>query len=168
MRRAPLVLAGTAVGLAGVLLFQSHLSGLAIGTIPSATESSTGSGGSGAQSSARSGGSGASGAPGSAGSSKTSGSATSATYTGTVVTYTYGDLSVRITLSGHRITKVGIASLTDRSDLRSQSIDEQAIPILEQQAVATQSANIQGVSGASYTSAGFARSLQSALGRAGL
>jgi uncharacterized protein with FMN-binding domain len=168
MRRAPLVLAGTAVGLAGVLVFQSHLSGTALGTIPSATESSTGSGSSGNPSSVKSGASGASGTSGATGSSKTSGSTTTASYTGTVVTYTYGDLSVRITVSGRTITNVGIASLADGSNPRSQSIDEQAIPILEQEAVAAQSANIQGVSGASYTSAGFARSLQSALGKAGM
>jgi uncharacterized protein with FMN-binding domain len=46
---------------------------------------------------------------------------------------------------------------------RSQLIDQQAIPILEQEAMQAQSANIQGVSGASYTSAGFQQSLQAAL-----
>jgi uncharacterized protein with FMN-binding domain len=43
------------------------------------------------------------------------------------------------------------------------SIDQYAIPILESQALSAQSANIQGVSGASFTSAGFEQSLQSAL-----
>lgn len=84
------------------------------------------------------------------------------------MTYNYGVLSVRITVSGHAITKVGIASLTDGGNFRSQSIDQQAIPVLEQEAMSAQSANIQGVSGASYTSAGFAQSLQSALSKAGL
>jgi uncharacterized protein with FMN-binding domain len=84
------------------------------------------------------------------------------------VTYDYGTLSVRITVSSHKITDVGIATLTDGGNFRSQSIDDQAIPVLEQQALTAQTANIQGVSGASYTSAGFARSLQSALGKAGL
>jgi uncharacterized protein with FMN-binding domain len=41
-------------------------------------------------------------------------------------------------------------------------------PQLEQQALAAQSSNIQGVSGASYTSAGFRQSLQSALTKLGL
>lgn len=178
MRRAPLVLLGTAAGVAGVLLFHSHSSPLVLGT-PSASGSSTGSRasssssstGSSTNSSTRSstgsstGSSGTSGS--STGSSGTSGSKATATYTGTVVTYAYGDLSVRITVSGHRITMVAIASLTDGGDFRSQSIDEQALPILENEALTAQSANIQGVSGASYTSAGFARSLQSALGKAG-
>jgi len=74
-------------------------------------------------------------------------------------------LSVSVTVSGTKITKVGIASIDDGGNFRSQSIDQQSIPMLEQQALQAQSANIQGVSGASYTSAGFERSLQSALGQ---
>ena len=77
--------------------------------------------------------------------------------------YHYGVLSVTVTVKGSTITDVGIASLDDGGSPRSQSIDEQAIPLLEQQAIEAQSANIQGVSGASYTSQGFAQSLQSAL-----
>jgi uncharacterized protein with FMN-binding domain len=77
-------------------------------------------------------------------------------------------MSVSVTVSGTRITKVGIASLNDGGSSRSQSIDQQSIPILEQQALQSQSANIQGVSGASYTSAGFQNSLQSALAKLGL
>ena len=73
-----------------------------------------------------------------------------------------------VTDSGKKITKVSIASLDDGGNFRSQSIDQQSIPLLEEQALKAQSANIQGVSGASYTSAGFQRSLQSALGKLGL
>ena len=46
---------------------------------------------------------------------------------------------------------------------RSQLIDHEAIPILERQAIRLQSASIQGVSGAIFTSAAFAQSLQGAL-----
>jgi uncharacterized protein with FMN-binding domain len=175
MRRAPLVLAGTAAGLAGVLLFHPHSQGLSLGAVPSASGDTTTSGASGATgakstshgstSSSSTGSSTGSSAGSSTGSS---GSTATKTYTGTDVTYSYGTLSVRITVSGHSVTKVAIASLTDGSNFRSQSIDEEAIPILEQQALAAQSSNIQGVSGASYTSAGFERSLQSALSRAGI
>ncbi len=73
-----------------------------------------------------------------------------------------------VTASGKRITNVGIASLDDGGNSRSQSIDQQSIPILEQEAIQAQSANIQGVSGASYTSAGFEQSLQAALRKLGL
>ena len=77
-------------------------------------------------------------------------------------------LSVTVTVSGARITKVGIASLDDGGNPRSQMIDQQAIPVLEQEALQAQSASIQGVSGASYTSAGFAQSLQAALHQLGV
>ncbi len=66
-------------------------------------------------------------------------------------------------LSGSKMTKVGIASINDGGMQRSQLIDQQAIPLLEQEAMQAQSASIQGVSGASYTSAGFQQSLQGAL-----
>ena len=71
-------------------------------------------------------------------------------------------------MSGSKILKVGIASLDDGGNPRSQFIDQQAIPMLEQEAMQAQSANIQGVSGASYTSAGFVQSLQAALHTLGL
>ena len=93
---------------------------------------------------------------------------TTRTATGSLVNYNYGILSVTVTVKGKKITNVRIASLDDGGNFRSQSIDQQSIPLLEQQALQAQSANIQGVSGASYTSAGFAQSLQSALSKLGL
>ncbi len=81
--------------------------------------------------------------------------ATTRQATGEVVDYSYGTLSVSVTVSGHTISKVSIASLDDGGNFRSQSIDEQSIPILEQETLQAQSANIQSVSGASYTSSGF-------------
>ncbi len=83
--------------------------------------------------------------------------------TGPVVNYNFGVLSVTVTVAGTKITKVAIGTLNDGGNFRSQSIDQQAIPQLEQQAMTAQSASIQGVSGASYTSAGFKLSLQDAL-----
>lgn len=88
---------------------------------------------------------------------------TARTATGPQVNYYFGTLSVSVTATGKKITKVTIATLDDGGNSRSQSIDQQSIPMLEQQALQAQSAQIQGVSGASYTSAGFAQSLQGAL-----
>ena len=85
------------------------------------------------------------------------------TATGPLVNYNFGILSVTVTITSGKITKVGIASLQDGGNSLSQSIDAQSIPMLEQQAMQAQNANIQGVSGASYTSAGFKLSLQNAL-----
>jgi uncharacterized protein with FMN-binding domain len=90
-------------------------------------------------------------------------STTTRTVDGTAINYNYGTLTVSVTGSASHITNVSIASISDGGDSRSQSIDEYAIPILETQALSAQSANIQGVSGASYTSSGFEQSLQAAL-----
>ncbi len=94
--------------------------------------------------------------------------ATTRSATGESVNYIYGVLSVEVTASGSKISNVKIASINEGGNYRSESIDGMAIPQLEQQALSVQSANIQGVSGASYTSAGFRQSLQSALSKLGL
>jgi uncharacterized protein with FMN-binding domain len=73
-----------------------------------------------------------------------------------------------VTVSGSKILNISIASIDDGGNPRSEYVDQQSIPLLEQEALSAQSANIQGVSGASYTSAGFEQSLQSALSKLGL
>jgi uncharacterized protein with FMN-binding domain len=88
--------------------------------------------------------------------------------TGDSVNYIYGVLSVTVSTSGSKISNVTIGSIQDGGNYLSASIDQAAIPQLEQQALAAQSSSIQGVSGASYTSAGFRQSLQSALTKLGL
>lgn len=95
-------------------------------------------------------------------------STTTRSATGASVNYYFGVLSVKVTVTGSKIVKVSIGSIDDGGNYRSQSIDQMSIPQLEQQALAAQGANIQGVSGASYTSAGFHQSLQSALTKLGL
>jgi uncharacterized protein with FMN-binding domain len=74
----------------------------------------------------------------------------------------YGDVQVRVKFSGKKILAVVPIALPG-SDSRSQEISAAAAPILTRQALIAQSANINGVSGASYTSDGYRRSLQSAL-----
>ena len=178
MRRAPVVIGATVVGLIGVLTFHTKAAPVNLGSLSgtSATQGSTttttagssaGNNAGGASSPPKSGSNtGTSTAP----STNTATSSPSATRraTGAAVNYQYGILSVSVTASGKRITKVTIGSINDGGNFRSQSIDQQSIPILEQQALQAQNANIQGVSGASYTSAGFEQSLQSALGKLGL
>lgn len=90
------------------------------------------------------------------------------TATGPVVNYYFGTVSVSVSVSGKKITNISIASLNDGGNPRSQQIDQYSLPQLEQQALAANSANIQGISGATYTSQGFAQSLQSALAKVGL
>ena len=90
------------------------------------------------------------------------------TVTGPLVNYYYGELSVKVTADGSKITSVTIGTLSDGGNPRSQQIDQYAIPLLEPEAVAAQSYKIQSVSGASYTSAGFEMSMQYALKKLGL
>lgn len=88
--------------------------------------------------------------------------------TGPQVNYYFGLLSVKVNVAAGKITSVGIATLSDGGNSRSQQIDQAAIPLLEQEAMQAQSSNIQSISGASYTSAGFQLSLQNALKQVGL
>lgn len=172
-----IVLVATVAGLVAVLSFHTKPSRLTLGALPgvsSSRSSPTTSVATGPPPTSTNGGTGSSPAPTSAGAlvtpttvpaTTTTAPATVQTATGAAVNYNFGVLSVSVTVSGTKITKVDIASLDDGGNFRSQSIDQQSIPLLEQQALQAQNANIQGVSGASYTSAGFAQSLQSALGK---
>ncbi|MER6536254.1 FMN-binding protein [Streptomyces sp900105755] len=103
----------------------------------------------------------------SAGSSSSSGSAQAQakTLTGQVAQTQYGPVQVRITVSGGKITKAEAvqAPKGGTSDQKTAL----SVPKLNQEAVAAQSANIDSVSGATYTSTGYKQSLQSALDQAG-
>jgi uncharacterized protein with FMN-binding domain len=79
----------------------------------------------------------------------------------------YGSISVKVTVQGTRIVAVSVANLQTLESY-SQSLAAQAVPVLTSEVLAAQSSNIQSVSGASYTSAGFAQSLQSALSQLGV
>ena len=89
------------------------------------------------------------------------------TFTGATESTRYGDVQVQITVENGALTDVTALQLTDH-DQRSVSISNRAAPVLRQQVLAAQSANVQGVSGATYTSDGYLRSVQSALDQAGL
>lgn len=84
------------------------------------------------------------------------------TYKGSVSYTRFGNVQVSITVSGGKITAVSNLQLPDE-DNRSAQISGYAGPELQSQALAAQSANIDGVSGATYTSRGYAESLQAAI-----
>jgi uncharacterized protein with FMN-binding domain len=86
----------------------------------------------------------------------------SGTFTGQQVDTNYGPVQVQITVSNGRITAA------NGQDYGGSWVGENAIPQLNQEAVQAQSANIQGVSGATYTSQGYAQSLQQAIDAAHL
>ncbi len=74
----------------------------------------------------------------------------------------YGPIQVQLTYTGTRITAVTeLQTPSDRS--RSVEINAQAGPILQQEVLSSQSAKIDTVSGATYTSDGYAQSVQAAI-----
>ncbi|TDQ01891.1 MULTISPECIES: FMN-binding protein [unclassified Leifsonia] len=98
----------------------------------------------------------------SASSSSGSSSAATTTVTGSAVQTRYGTVQVEVTFSGTTITAVKTLQSPDR-DGRDIEINDQALPILQQEVLASQSANIDTVSGATYTSEGYIQSVQSAI-----
>ena len=107
--------------------------------------------------------------------SKTSGAAprattaapASGTVDGAVVGTQYGSVQVRVSFTGKKITNVHALQLTD-SSRTSVSISAGAAPTLRREALAAQSAQIDVVSGATYTSEAYQQSLQSAIDAAHL
>ncbi|MEU6448724.1 FMN-binding protein [Streptomyces sp. NPDC046979] len=85
--------------------------------------------------------------------------------TGDVAQTQYGPVQVRVTVSGGRITAA--ETLQAPKGGRSDQVTADAVPKLDRAAVSAGTADIDAVSGATYTSAGYKQSLQSALDRAG-
>jgi len=86
-------------------------------------------------------------------------------YDGNTYSNQYGDVQVRVIIRGGKITDVQALTLpSDRS--RSYEISQQAGPMLHDEAIQAQSAQIDTIGGATYTSDGYARSVQSALDKA--
>lgn len=97
----------------------------------------------------------------------TSAAPTTRTVTGVTAQTKYGPVQVRITLTGGRITGASAVQYPDET-ARSKDINATAVPKLNQETLQAQSASIDTVSGATYTSAGYKQSLQSALDKAGV
>jgi uncharacterized protein with FMN-binding domain len=94
-------------------------------------------------------------------------SAASKTVTSDPVSTQYGDVQLKVTVAGGKITKIEPVQLPS-NDPKSVEIAGYAEPLLRQSALARQSADIDVVSGATYTSEGYKAALQSALDQAGL
>jgi len=161
MLRAILAIVGTAAGLFFLLSFKPHSPSPA--TTPPAAISGT-SGASGAASAP------SSEAPGtsSPSSSSTGGAtATAKTVTGTAADTRYGPVQVKITVKSGKLVAAD-AVVYPQNDPRDAQINAYAIPELDKEALAAGSAQIDTVSGATYTSEGYVQSLQSALDQAGI
>jgi uncharacterized protein with FMN-binding domain len=139
MKRAPVVLTATAAGLAAALGFSPHSkapTAHAVATAPTSSSS----------------------APSSSSSAKTA--------IGDAVSTQYGDVQLKVTVAGGKITRVEAVQLPS-DEPKSSEISSYAAPLLRESALTKQSANVDAVSGATYTSDGYRTALQSALDRAG-
>lgn len=159
MKRVLLSITGTVVGLVALLSFKSQGHPVAAaGALPSAALP----GSSSAPSSTPSGHSTAAAAP-----PDPTPTSTSRTVAGAAIQTRYGIVQVQVTVTGTRIKNVSFLQLT-AFDGRSQEINSAAAPTLLQETLNAQSAHIDTVSGASYTTDGYVQSLQSALDKVGI
>ncbi|MEV6612467.1 FMN-binding protein [Streptomyces sp. NPDC051051] len=141
LRRIVLASAATVSGIVLVLSLKPHtapaVAGLASSPVPSSSSgASAGSGGSTV--------------------------AGTRTLTGDSVQTRYGPVQVRVTVKDGRLTDVTAVAYPQENP-RDQQINGYAIPQLTREALSAQSADIDTVSGATYTSDGYRQSLQSAL-----
>ncbi|MEO5852593.1 MAG: FMN-binding protein [Nocardioides sp.] len=149
-----------------VLLFGYHTSTSGSATTAAETVISSSTSGSSTTTASGSGGNGN--RNGSASGTGRSSNATSATtVTGSVVNTRYGPVQVAITTNGSAITDVSVLQYP-HSNGQDAQINGYALPVLIQSTMAAQNANVDMVSGATFTSMGYRQSLQSALDQVGL
>jgi uncharacterized protein with FMN-binding domain len=96
-----------------------------------------------------------------------SSSGTARSVTGATQQTRWGPVQVKITVKSGKITGVSVVQYPNGNP-RDQEINSYALPILNQEAISAQSARIDSVSGATFTSEGYIGSLQSAIDQAGL
>jgi uncharacterized protein with FMN-binding domain len=163
MLRPLLALGGTVAGLAAILSFKTHPA--AVASSAPMTPSAGGTASAAPMTGMKSGSAGKTTGTMPKSGGGTTASTTAHTVTGSVVNTQYGPMQVAVTMVGKKIT--GVKMLQDTNDgSLSQSIDANAIPKLTAETLTAQSAQINAVSGATYTSSGYKQSLQSALDKA--
>ncbi|MEW1956806.1 FMN-binding protein [Kineococcus sp. NPDC059986] len=147
-----IVVAGMSTLTVLVLLFGYHTSTEGVGTPATVAVAAGSSVGSSSGSSAG----------GSAGTSTGSSASGSSTVTGSAADTRWGPVQVEVTVTDGKISAVKILQQPD-GNRRDEEINAQALPVLVQETLSAQSANIDMVSGATVTSTGYVQSLQSAL-----
>ncbi|HJZ26240.1 MAG TPA: FMN-binding protein [Streptosporangiaceae bacterium] len=149
MRRVILAVTGTIAGLVALLSFKAH-----VPTVPVASTSGTG-GSSTSSSSSRT-------IPGEFQSAVGPLTAGETTITGKVGNTVYGPVQIELVVKSHKIVKVAVLEQPTNT-IHDIQIGEFAFPKLISETLTTQNAKVDAVSGASYTSAGYISSLQSAV-----
>ncbi|MEU4166785.1 FMN-binding protein [Streptomyces sp. NPDC026665] len=157
LRRVTLAAAATVTGFVLLLSLKPH-------TAPTAAEASSSAGHSSTSSPGDSSGDSSESSSGTSGGSKSTGTKT---VTGDAVQTRWGPVQVRVTVKDGKITE-STAVVYPSDNPRDQEINSYALPMLGRETLAAQSAQIDSVSGATYTSDGYKQSLQSALDSAGL
>lgn len=160
MKRYPAVLAATVAGLAGVLTFHSKgvsslSAALPVGARPGGRTTTTTAPPAAGPTTAPA-------VPGPTTTTTAPPTSAPSSVVGTLEQYGYGELSVRVTVSGSRITDAQIVELRT-AESYSQQIADQVIPYLRREVLSAQSAQIDAISGATYTSEAYAMSVQAAL-----
>jgi uncharacterized protein with FMN-binding domain len=151
MRRVILAVTGTIAGLVALLSFKAH-----VPTAPVAATTGTGGGSStSSSSSART-------IPGEFQSVAGTLTPGETTVTGKVATTVYGPVQIELVVKSHKIVKVAVLEQPTNT-IHDIQIGEFAFPKLISETLAAQNAKVDAVSGASYTSAGYISSLQSAV-----
>ncbi len=155
MRRVILAIAGTVAGLVALLSFKSHLP-----SVPSAVAATTGSGASSSSSATT--------VPGEFPQGSLAGKipATETAVNGHVANTVYGPVQIQLIMQNSKIVKVAVLT-QPANTIHDIQIGEFAFPKLISETLTAQTAKIDAVSGASYTSAGYIQSLQSALDNRG-
>ncbi|MFF7475546.1 FMN-binding protein [Streptomyces sp. NPDC008092] len=161
LRRVMLASAATVSGIVMLLALKPHTAPTVITDSAAPAPSATATASPGASS-----GSGSSGSSGKSGKSGSSSTGTR-TVTGDTVQTRWGPVQVKVTIKSGKITDVTAVQYPSDNP-RDQQINDYALPQLRSEALAAQSASIDTVSGATYTSQGYQQSLQSALDSAGL
>jgi uncharacterized protein with FMN-binding domain len=154
MRRVILAVTGTIAGLVALLSFKAHAP-----TVPVASTSGTGGGSSTSSSSSSSSSRTIPGEFQSVAGTLTTGETT---ITGKVGNTVYGPVQIQLVVKSHKIVKVAVLEQPTNT-IHDIQIGEFAFPKLIGETLAAQNAKIDAVSGASYTSAGYIASLQSAV-----
>jgi uncharacterized protein with FMN-binding domain len=166
MKRVLLSVTGTVLGLVALLGVKTHGHAVTGGALPSAALPTAGAtAGSPTPGTTQAGPT--TSAPPDPSSTSSAAAPATRTVAGQAVQTQYGVVQVQVTVSGGKITHASFLKLTAYDD-RSQQINSDAAPILLQETLSAQSAHIDMVSGASYTSEGYVESLQSALDQVGI
>jgi uncharacterized protein with FMN-binding domain len=154
MRRVILAIAGTVAGLVALLSFKSHLP-----SVPSAVAATTGTGGSSSSATT---------VPGEFPQGSLAGKipATETAVNGHVANTAYGPVQIQLIMRNSKIVKVAVL-IQPANTINDIQIGQFAFPKLISETLTAQTAKIDAVSGASYTSAGYIQSLQSALDNRG-